>query len=123
VTVDTTGQVRFGFDRIAVGWAVRHLSLVLVDNAGQEDMVLEISTDAPQIGNRLDPEFFQVACIPNSGQHEELGAVDRAGSQDDFTFCLDCLWRAAGDVTGAWVGIPSKGTLLRRGVYGAPPLR
>jgi hypothetical protein len=47
MTVDAARQVDFGLDRVAVRGAVRHPSLVLVDDAGPEDMILQVLADAP----------------------------------------------------------------------------
>jgi hypothetical protein len=47
IAIDAARQIDFGLNRIAVRGTVRHLPLVSVDDAGHEDMILQVPADAP----------------------------------------------------------------------------
>jgi uronate dehydrogenase len=91
MTVDAARQVDFGLDRVDVHGTVRHLSLVLVDDARQEGMILQVLSDAPQIGDRLDSKLSQLRGVTDTGKLEKAMAG------------IDCVVHLAGmSVEAAW---------------------
>ena len=51
-------------------------------------MVLQITAYRFCIDQRFDAYIFQMACIADTGQHQQLRRVDCASCQDNFASCL-----------------------------------
>jgi len=47
-------------------------------------MILQVTADAPQIGDRLDLELPKFLGVADTGQHEKSRTVDRAGREEHF---------------------------------------
>src|SRR5258708_6145930 len=78
-----------GFDRVAVRGAVGHLALVLVDDARDEDVILEVLPDAAQIRHRGNPEPSELLGDSDAGQHEKLRRVDGPRRKNNFARSTD----------------------------------
>src|SRR5687768_1851806 len=51
-------------------------------------MVLEVPANTGEVVTHLDPGRAQVIGGTDTGDHEQLRRVDRAGGEDDLTLCM-----------------------------------
>ncbi len=65
-------------------------------------MILQILSDAGQIGVNLDAVLLEMRGLADPGQHQDLRRTDGAGGQDDLFPCTDEMLAPGGvDIVNA----------------------
>lgn len=90
-----------------------------LEDMGQDRVVLEVSTDVLRVNNALDAESLEIGLDTNTGQHEDLGGLIDALSNDNLTVSVKVVLAVIGPNNGDTDGsLALKNNLLRDGRRG-----